>query len=130
MGNCSNCIKRTGDRLGECAKAVKDKFSNSAEKHKQINIFELNEGANYKHQELAEYEHETDVESAIKKAPSVFVDKNLDVEAERIADHNLAGDDIDQIGQLKLDLMDKWQKFEYRFPFYKMDVNGYIVHIK
>ena len=26
--------------------------------------------------------------------------------------------------------MDKFQRFEYRFPFYKMDVNGFILHVK
>ena len=26
--------------------------------------------------------------------------------------------------------MNKWQKFEYHFPFYRMDVNGFVQHVK
>jgi len=54
----------------------------------------------------------------------------MKIEAERIQDHKMDGDDVDTIAYAKLSKMDRFERFEYSFPFYKMDVNGYIVHIK
>ena len=47
-----------------------------------------------------------------------------------IKDHSLIGDDVKEISQSKLKAMDRIERFEYKFPFYRMDVNGYQMHIK
>jgi hypothetical protein len=57
-------------------------------------------------------------------------DLNLVPNAEMIADHKLDADDVKPISSSKLTSMDMYERLEYRFPFYLMDVNGYIMHIK
>ena len=52
------------------------------------------------------------------------------VNQEMVADHKSNADDVKTISRSKLEKMDMYERFEYKFPFYKMDVNGYIVHIK
>ena len=39
------------------------------------------------------------------------------------------GDDVEEITPLQLKKLGRYQQFEKQFPFYKMDVNGYIFHI-
>ena len=52
------------------------------------------------------------------------------VNEEMVSDHKKDADDVKAISKQKLEKMDMYERLEYRFPFYKMDVNGYIVHIK
>ena len=52
------------------------------------------------------------------------------VNEEMVSDHKSNADDVKTISKSKLEKMDMYERLEYRFPFYKMDVNGYIVHIK
>ena len=54
----------------------------------------------------------------------------MDIDTRLIGDHSLNKDDVKEISQSKLKAMDRIQRFEYRFPFYRMDVNGYQMHIK
>ena len=58
------------------------------------------------------------------------VDNNMATDAKRIKDHNLNDDDVKEIKDSKLSKMDQFERFQYKFPFYRMDVNGYIMHIK
>jgi len=37
---------------------------------------------------------------------------------------------VKEISENKLKKMDRYTRFEKTFPFYKMDVNGYILRIK
>ena len=48
----------------------------------------------------------------------------------KISDFNQHGDDVKKVSQKQLDKMNRYQKFEHLFPFYQMDVNGYILRIK
>lgn len=57
-------------------------------------------------------------------------DKNLIIDMKLIQDHKLDDDDVKAISTNKLLAMNRFDRFEYRFPFYRMDVNGYQVHIK
>ena len=57
-------------------------------------------------------------------------DVNMVVNKEMVADHKLDADDAKNILKSKLVAMDMYERLEYRFPFYLMDVNGYIMHIK
>jgi hypothetical protein len=52
------------------------------------------------------------------------------VNQEMVSDHKSNADDVKNISKSKLQKMDMYERLEYRFPFYKMDVNGYIVHVK
>lgn len=47
-----------------------------------------------------------------------------------LKDFNQDGDDVKELTVAKLKKMDRYEKFEKQFPFYKMDVNGYILRIK
>ena len=45
---------------------------------------------------------------------------------EAIKDHNLDGkDDVSEISSEKKLAYNRLDRFQYRFPFYRMDVNGY-----
>ncbi len=80
------------------------------------------------HQELQENDQ---YQSGLPNSKNmVEKDKNLEISFERIEDHKLDGDDVKDMLKSKLKEMDYLERFEYRFPFYHMDVNGYIVHIK
>lgn len=57
-------------------------------------------------------------------------DKAARINQDLIRDHKLDGDDVKEIKRKELEKMDRLQRFEYRFPFYKMDVNGFVVHVK
>lgn len=57
-------------------------------------------------------------------------DPNMVVNLEMIADHKADSDDVKHISTSNLVKMDLYERLEYRFPFYLMDVNGYIMHIK
>jgi len=47
-----------------------------------------------------------------------------------LKDFNTEGDDVKVISESKLEKMDRYTRFEKLFPFYRMDVNGYILRIK
>lgn len=47
-----------------------------------------------------------------------------------INDHHLDKDDRKPLTKQQFGMMDRYQQFEHKFPFYLMDVNGYIMHIK
>ena len=69
------------------------------------------------------------------EAPSTapkLEDKNLHSTDDRRFDHhNREGDYIPKISKEKLDQMtDKYERFQYMFPFYRMDVSGYVHHLK
>lgn len=57
-------------------------------------------------------------------------DKNMKVDSEMIKDHKLDQDDVKAKSKSKLQKMDMFERFQYRFPFYHMDVNGFMMHIK
>ena len=57
-------------------------------------------------------------------------DLGIKVNKEVLGDHNPDGDDVDIISDTKMQVLDRFCKFEKKFPFYRMDVNGYIVKIK
>jgi hypothetical protein len=46
------------------------------------------------------------------------------------AKFNHTGDDVKEISKGDLAKKDRYQKFEYMFPFYRMDVAGYQLKIK
>lgn len=52
------------------------------------------------------------------------------INQEMVSDHKSDADDVKTISTSKLEKMSMFERLEYRFPFYKMDVNGYIQHIK
>lgn len=47
-----------------------------------------------------------------------------------LKDHSENKDDVSSISKFKLNQMDIYERLEYRFPFYKMDVNGFSQHVK
>ena len=56
--------------------------------------------------------------------------KKLKVERKEMYDHDSdGGDDVEEITPFQLKKLGRYQQFEKQFPFYKMDVNGYIFHI-
>ena len=69
-----------------------------------------------------------------QKFPDVIEKKIQDlgirVDQKVLGDHNPDGDDVEAISEAKLQELDRYCKFEKSFPFYRMDVNGYIVKIK
>ena len=52
------------------------------------------------------------------------------VDEDRINDHKLDGDDVKELSKAQMKKLGRYERFEKIFPFYKMDVNGYIMHIK
>jgi hypothetical protein len=48
--------------------------------------------------------------------------------AEQIKDHNLKGDDVTEIKNYHR--LDRYQKFEKLFPFWRMDINGFMMYVK
>jgi hypothetical protein len=57
-------------------------------------------------------------------------DVNMAVNKDMVADHSSTKDDVKEISTSKLQKMDIFERLEYRFPFYKMDVNGFTLHVK
>ena len=56
--------------------------------------------------------------------------QGIQVNIDDIRDHNLVGgDDVESIQTRKLRRMERYSRFEKYFPFYKMDINGYIFHV-
>lgn len=52
------------------------------------------------------------------------------VNFDEIQDHNFEGeDDVPEIQASKLKDMDRYEQFEKYYPFYRMDVNGFIFHL-
>ena len=49
---------------------------------------------------------------------------------DRIADHNLDKDDRQKLSTKEMNKLERYSRFEKRFPFYLMDVNGYVMHLK
>ena len=54
----------------------------------------------------------------------------MNINTKLLSDHSLDKDDVKEIGLQKLKSMDLIERFEYRFPFYRMDVNGFQMKIK
>ena len=50
-------------------------------------------------------------------------------EEEQLQDHCRDCDDVQSISKQDLDKLDRYCQFDKRFPFYKMDVNGFIHEI-
>ena len=51
-------------------------------------------------------------------------------EKEGLKDFNPTGDDVKKLSNNQMKKLNRFQKFEHKFPFYQMDVNGYIFRIK
>jgi hypothetical protein len=49
---------------------------------------------------------------------------------EDLENFNRNGPDAPEVSSIKLALMNNQEKFEHHFPFYRMDVNGYVYLIK
>ena len=45
-----------------------------------------------------------------------------------LKDHSSTGDDVKKVKNF--DKLDPYQKFEKDFPFFRMDVNGYCLHVR
>jgi len=58
-----------------------------------------------------------------------FEDKNLNIDIEKCEKIEVDEEDLESIESETLLNMDKYQRFEHRFPFYKMHVHSYIAHI-
>ena len=57
-------------------------------------------------------------------------DKQFHIEREYLYDHKTdGGDDAPPITPIDLRKLDRYCHFEKMFPFYKMDVNGFILHV-
>lgn len=48
----------------------------------------------------------------------------------RMADFNETGDDVSKMTKAQMYKLTRYKKFEKQFPWYQMDVNGYIRRIK
>lgn len=48
--------------------------------------------------------------------------------AAQIQDHNLKGDDVTEVKNYHR--LDRYQKFEKLFPFWRMDINGFMMYVK
>lgn len=48
--------------------------------------------------------------------------------SDQIKDHNFGGDDVKEVKNYHK--LDRYQKFEKLFPFWRMDINGFILHVK
>ena len=59
-----------------------------------------------------------------------FAEKGIINDARELHDHNFDKDDVEEISQKQLMKMERYERFDHRFPFYKMDVNGFIFHVK
>ena len=57
-------------------------------------------------------------------AGDFYINPNL------LANHDLSHDDYQPIDEEDLADLDRYHQFDYRFPFYKMNVNGFIFHVK
>lgn len=56
--------------------------------------------------------------------------QGIEVDINAIRDHNLVGgDDVESIQTKNLRRMERYTRFEKYFPFYKMDINGFIFHV-
>ena len=64
------------------------------------------------------------------KTERMIAKLGVKIDKTHLNDHNPDGDDRKQITQEELAKLDRYQRFEKRFPFYRMDVNGYILKIK
>jgi len=67
----------------------------------------------------------------------MIIDQNNEVEAaldkrkaKYLNDFNEEGDDVKTIDTQAYEELGRYEKFEKSFPFYKMDVNGFMVLIK
>jgi len=58
--------------------------------------------------------------------PTETQNRNKDL----LKDFNSKGDDVAAISAAKLAKLDRYEQFEKRFPFYRMDINGYSLRIK
>ena len=57
-------------------------------------------------------------------------DKQAKVNESWVKDHAEGEDDTKEITEAKIQKMERLERFEYRFPFYRMDVNGYQAHLR
>ena len=61
---------------------------------------------------------------------AALMQKGNYVNLEGISDHNMYGkDDVPELTYMQLQNFDRFTQFEKHFPFYRMDVNGFIFHI-
>ena len=44
---------------------------------------------------------------------------------EKFSDFNSARDDVKKLNMMELQLLNRYQRFEKKFPFYLMDINGF-----
>jgi TPR repeat protein len=59
-----------------------------------------------------------------------YMQHKLYVNKDQLKNHNMNGqDDVDSLSQEQFQALDRFTQLEKFFPFYKMDVNGYIFHI-
>ena len=54
----------------------------------------------------------------------------LIVNVNLVEDHNLYGDDVKELTTIQLKILPRYSRFEKEFPFYKMDINGFGMHLK
>ena len=47
-----------------------------------------------------------------------------------VENHNLYGDDVKELTTDQLKTLPRYTRFEKEFPFYKMDINGFGMHLK
>ena len=51
-------------------------------------------------------------------------------ESQFLNDFNKHGDDMPALSKAQFNLLDRYEKFEKKFPFYRMDVNGFMKLLK
>ena len=56
--------------------------------------------------------------------------KGVKIDHKSIKDHKLDSDDVQTLTAQDLKQLDIFTRYEKSFPFYKMNINGYMFHIK
>ena len=66
--------------------------------------------------------------------PKAEVDKNKFLKkltkGNHLKDHRLDGDDAEPLSEEAIAELDSFSQFEKQFPFYKMDLNGFMYHLR
>ena len=57
-------------------------------------------------------------------------ENEIKVDSGELAYHNFEGDDVAEIQAENLEKMDRFEQFQYRFPFHRMNLAGYQFHVK
>ena len=73
---------------------------------------------------------DTDNVKRQKSIATEFAKKGIINNTTELDDHNYDKDDRDEISPKQLAKMERYERFDHRFPFYKMDVNGFVFHVK